>query len=162
MRAIGNEVEFHRTNGRVYVPYEGAWMVYDKNAAFFRRCDLGLLLAFNDSEAKKARGRFLLAPIEGPLCGCGHAPAWIAIPGRQWIKIGLVGQVDYTRPDGELKYHPFRVPVELWVTKDGIAHRLRLPSGCIVDERGIVDPLGHAARAAPSPRGPPPAAGEDA
>jgi hypothetical protein len=66
--------------------------------------------------------------------------AYIDIPSGAWRPVGKVDVIFYDRPGEHRDYyrHQFEKPVPL--SANGRFHRLSLPSGCVVNDRGFVSP----------------------
>jgi hypothetical protein len=69
----------------------------------------------------------------------GHV-AYIDIPGGLWRSMGRVDTIFYDRPGEHRDYyrHKFSEPIPL--SRNGRFHRLSLPRGCVVNDRGFVSP----------------------
>ena len=136
VKSLGNAVSFELSNGETVELPPGYWITVDKGGALWRKCDVAIVPAYSEREARSHRGE-ALARYGGHLGGEG--PAFFAIPTGPRRKIGRVKQVLYTRPDQGGKYHPFASgkPVIL----HGLASRrgwiLELPDGCTVNALGF-------------------------
>lgn len=66
----------------------------------------------------------------------------VEVPEGRWNRIGEIRFIRYRRAgNARGNYeHEFKPPVVLYSTQSGLAWKLRLPDGCIVDERGFVRP----------------------
>lgn len=66
--------------------------------------------------------------------------AYIDFPRGSWQPVGRVDAIFYDRPGEHIDYyrHQFKKSVPLSVS--GRFHRLSLPGGCVVNDRGFVDP----------------------
>ena len=69
----------------------------------------------------------------------GHV-AYVEFPSGSWRPAGKVETIFYDRPGEHRDYyrHKFEEPASLSV--NGRFHRLSLPSGCVVNDRGFVWP----------------------
>ena len=66
--------------------------------------------------------------------------AYLDIPNGKWRPVGEVDVIFYDRPGEHRDYyrHKFAKPIPLSV--NGRFHRLSLPNGCVVNDRGFVTP----------------------
>lgn len=68
--------------------------------------------------------------------------AEVEVPKGPWHRVAKIAFIRYRR-EGDLEgnyEHPFEPNVFLYATKRPLAWQLKLPNGCIVDERGFVKP----------------------
>lgn len=66
----------------------------------------------------------------------------VDVPKGPWERKAKIAFIRYRR-EGDLEgnyEHPFEPNVYLYVTKNPLAWQLKLPNGCVVDERGFVRP----------------------
>lgn len=66
----------------------------------------------------------------------------VEVPQGPWKRVAKISFIRYRR-EGYAKgnyEHEFKPPVYLYSTTNPLAWKLRLPNGCIVDERGFVRP----------------------
>lgn len=66
----------------------------------------------------------------------------VEVPEGRWNRIAKIRFIRYRRA-GKARgnyEHEFKPPVYLYSTQGGLAWKLKLPDGCIVDERGFVRP----------------------
>jgi hypothetical protein len=65
---------------------------------------------------------------------------YVDIPEGKWTAVGDVTRIYYERPGEHADYyqHPFDEPVPL--SRNRQWHRIVLPKGCVVNERGFVQP----------------------
>lgn len=115
-------------------------VVQDENGILFDRCHMHVVrwhpkrtrLSKNDIEvAQRYYGRSV-KPRGGE----------VEVPKGPWRRVAKIAFIRYRR-EGELKgnyEHPFKPHVFLYATKNPLAWKLKLPDGCIVDERGFVRP----------------------
>lgn len=66
----------------------------------------------------------------------------VEVPEGPWQRVAKVKYIRYRRYGyAKANYeHPFNPPVFLYATQRPLAWKLKLPNGCIVDERGFVRP----------------------
>lgn len=68
--------------------------------------------------------------------------AEVEVPKGPWQRVAKIAFIRYRR-EGDLEgnyEHPFEPNVFLYTTKNPLAWQLKLPNGCVVDERGFVRP----------------------
>jgi len=65
---------------------------------------------------------------------------YIDFPRGKWDPVGNVSRIYYERPGEHADYyqHPFNEPVPL--SRNGEFHRITLPKGSVVNDRGFVSP----------------------
>lgn len=147
----GREISFFEvgTKRRIDVP-DGFFLVHDVSGKTFRACDVYAVRAYGSAipittsdPAAEAAKKWFGADVEL----VGHR---VDVPRSGWKREAQIDAIWYRRDaakglllhelDGPYQ-HVYDPPVWLYRTRSGPrAWRIALPEGCIVDERGFVDP----------------------
>ena len=118
-------------------------LVHDTSGVLFDRCHMYIvrwrsagkkLADVHQDDVKVAREYF----GKGSRLNVGD----VEVPEGRWNRIAKIRFIRYRRAGharGNYE-HEFDPPVYLYSTQGGLAWKLRLPDGCIVDERGFVRP----------------------
>jgi hypothetical protein len=147
MEIHGYDVSFRMVKtGRYYQCPEDYWILVDRDGAFWRRCNVGVVQVFYKGEEPGPDYRGMVVDVDH-LCGCGGYELPIGAifddPYGKWKTVGYIDQIRYTRTDlgdkGDME-HDYDVPVPLFKRVGGNDFCVALPDGCIVDERGFVKP----------------------
>lgn len=107
----------------------------------FRSCDAYVLRVLGAGKGERVDRETSRAAEKWFGRGTKRKIVRLAPPRGPWKKVAMVRELRYDR-QGELRdayFHPFEVDVPLWKSADG-SHRLALPDGCSITERGFVKP----------------------
>ena len=151
----GRQIRLHIDGGRMIRP-RGV-MVFDPSGKYWPKCSL-LIMPIGRTVRAASKDEYQGLPRN--YLGRGHIArvASVEIPSRDgWRLVGELHRIDYvrggTRAPGGYRHHMnkprgiYRVThllkggkIPVMVSKLGNAYRIDLPSGCVVDDRGIVYP----------------------
>jgi hypothetical protein len=127
---------------------DDCWLIGDKSGKLWRECDVYILKCKRVSSKNVEFDPQDLSEAEdywGPRDK--WAPYQFAIPRGKWKKVAQVVRIGYRRGRTGNWLHPgpqeppFEKPVSLYVNERGDGWRLRLPGGCVLDDRGFIYPL---------------------
>lgn len=122
------------------------WMVWDKSGRILRRCDVFILpckqvssrnVEFDPSDVAEAEDYW------------GPRDRWVAwqfdLPKGPWKKVARLARIGYRRGRTGNWMHPgpSEAPLEQPVTlyeSPGVGYRIRMPDGCVLDDRGFIFP----------------------
>lgn len=147
----GREITFFEagTGKKIACP-DDFFLVHDVSGKTFRSCDVYAVRAYGSA-----------VPVESSDRAADAAKRWwgrdvdlvgwqVDVPRSGWKRVCQIDAIWYRRDaakdlliqklDGPYQ-HRYDPPVQLYRTSAGpLAYRIALPDGCIVDERGFVDP----------------------
>lgn len=122
------------------------WLVWDKSGRILRRCDVHIL------QCKPVSGRGIefdpddLSEAEdywGPRDR--WTPYSFHLPSGPWKKLGRLARIGYRRGRTGNWMHPgpSEPPLEeaVYLDEGDGCYRIRMPSGCVLDDRGFIFPL---------------------
>lgn len=135
----GTDVKFEMADGRILSLPPKHGIIHDPSGQALPRCDVYFgpfqkgrtPIDLPTKEARAYFGRFYDARA-----------AVVDVPPGPWKPVGDVTQIFYVRPgvhQGRY-YHLFREGNLLRLSRCRAFHRLDLPEGCVVNDRGFVKP----------------------
>ncbi len=122
------------------------WMLWDKSGRILRRCDVYILRC---SQVSMRNVEFDPSDLSEAEDYWGSRDRWrgygFDIPGGPWKKVCKLARVGYRRGRTGNWMHPgpSEPPLDhpVWLEESpGQAWRLRMPNGCVLDDRGFIFP----------------------
>lgn len=118
-------------------------LVHDTSGALFNRCHMNFV-RWGGGGRKPNNARTHDVQVARNYFGRNVriASGNVEVPEGPWRRVAKVKYIRYRRAGharGNYE-HPFDPPVYLYETEKPLAWKLKLPNGCIVDDRGFVRP----------------------
>ncbi len=139
-RVLGKEIELDIRGGKRVELRPDMVVVSDPNGQFFPRCHVFLVRALHARHGVRDEPeRSFFRAMSWHNATKWPYNAHVQIPRGPWKRFGVVDWIGYRRSDLGPMSHDFEKTVSLYLMGD-VAGYLKLPAGCILNERGFVYP----------------------